>query len=733
MISCNLGKKVLAMVCAGLVFISNIMVSAEKNTVESGEILSGEDYILVGENSSEKLYVSPDKAEFYVENINTGFKWYSNPLIRSDDTVASNLSKMEMSCLLLVNFINRKTGSEGKFNSYTGCTKNGNFEMTRINNGFRIDMDFKSYKFSIPICIFMDSDGLRMQVLFDEMVSEDKNNYLLSVQVLPYFGAGTINEEGYLFVPDGSGGLIYFNNGKQAANGYERKVYGTDSNGDEILYVTDVENQKIKIPVFGIVKHQQSMLAIITKGDSDVTINAFTNGQMTENAVVFPSFTLQRYTTFELGGSQVNIFENSKSSLENIEILYCFDCGENVGYSDMALSYREWLIGNDLLSGNDKKRENELFLTINGGYNKLVSVLGVPISKPTSVTNAEQAKEIIGQFKENEVDKISVNYNYVLKSEYKGKYSDSYKIEKCLNTAEVSFEELFNLDGVKTYPSLGNLLVFEKFKYPWDAFSFGIKTLSGEKQKLIGRSLGTGENTDTCNYYLASAKIESVAGKIGKSMNKKNVDFASIDDLSNTLYSDYSKNISRRYNTKKNIIKAFETISSGGRRLLLDNPNVYALKYADSAVNIPSESSKQALIDKDVPFYQIVIGNSLPYVSCALNKDYTQYNFLKALEFGSLVHYEFGYDVNNNPSSGYNTDYRIWIETAIDQYKQLSEIIEKTEGTSMVAHKTVNESVSVVSYENGCQIYINYGKTPFSVNGDEQVPESSYLIVQGEM
>lgn len=50
----------------------------------------------------------------------------------------------------------------------------------------------------------------------------------MDIDLLEYFGAAGPEEEGYMFVPDGSGALIMFNNGKVNAPAYIGYVYGED-------------------------------------------------------------------------------------------------------------------------------------------------------------------------------------------------------------------------------------------------------------------------------------------------------------------------------------------------------------------------------------------------------------------------------------------------------------------------------------------------------------------------
>ena len=77
--------------------------------------------------------------------------------------------------------------------------------------------------FNVSVIYRLDGDDLIVEVPFDDLeYKEDYPIYYLSV--LPYFGASGTTDEGFLFVPEGGGALIEFNNGKTSQNSYYSNV-----------------------------------------------------------------------------------------------------------------------------------------------------------------------------------------------------------------------------------------------------------------------------------------------------------------------------------------------------------------------------------------------------------------------------------------------------------------------------------------------------------------------------
>ena len=85
------------------------------------------------------------------------------------------------------------------------------FEQDKANIGYEESDD--SIWFQIPLTYRLEGETLLASIDPEEIVYNDNGYYLVNIDLLRYFGA-SMREDGYLFVPDGSGALIYFNNGK---------------------------------------------------------------------------------------------------------------------------------------------------------------------------------------------------------------------------------------------------------------------------------------------------------------------------------------------------------------------------------------------------------------------------------------------------------------------------------------------------------------------------------------
>jgi len=137
---------------------------------------------------------------------------WSNPPERDADRIARGIPKMELSAQLIVGY---RDSLERTYtvNSQTGSVNRSGVSVEPINQGIRVIYDFPRDHITIPVEYTLQEDFLEARIVTDEIV-EGEDSFVASISLLPYFGAGSQDDEGYMLVPDGSGSLIFMNNGK---------------------------------------------------------------------------------------------------------------------------------------------------------------------------------------------------------------------------------------------------------------------------------------------------------------------------------------------------------------------------------------------------------------------------------------------------------------------------------------------------------------------------------------
>lgn len=108
--------------------------------------------------------------------------------------------------------------------------------------------------FRMAIEYTLDNDGIT-QTLAANSISFDENVYTLDyLQVNPWFGCGNSSNNGFTFIPDGSGTLTRFEDITKPLN-ITANVYGPDY----AYYTTDpAHRQTMRMPVYGVVENYYS-------------------------------------------------------------------------------------------------------------------------------------------------------------------------------------------------------------------------------------------------------------------------------------------------------------------------------------------------------------------------------------------------------------------------------------------------------------------------------------------
>ena len=133
----------------------------------------------------------------------------------------------------------------------------------------------------------LDGNDLVVEVPYENMEWRDAYK-LTKLRVLPYLGAGSTEDEGFILVPEGNGGVINFNNGKNRQNPYYTQVYGWDY-GEERAFLTG--ETASAIPVFGISKNGSSMLCILEDYATVATIEADVSGRGHGYNIAYATYT----------------------------------------------------------------------------------------------------------------------------------------------------------------------------------------------------------------------------------------------------------------------------------------------------------------------------------------------------------------------------------------------------------------------------------------------------------
>lgn len=563
------------------------------------------------------------------------------------------------------------------------------------NDGVIFTYDFTD-GFTIPVEYTLSDNSLKVSCdtskIKEDNISVDDGKVITQIMLTPSFGAAPATDvngkkvNGYMIVPDGSGAVIEFNNGKSSyASAYSQKVYGRDYT--TVPLTASKTTEQAYMPVTATVSGNKALVAVATSGDANVSVNAQVSGQnnQTYNNSYF-SFEVRTSDDYYLSGESdpLKVFQKGKIAQEEIAVTYYpIAKKDDVNYADCAKVYRNYLIENKGLVSKVEENQSNLYVDLYGGVVMQKSILGIPFDLKTSVTSFNQAKTILEKLQDNGVTDIIANYNDWTDKSIAKKISTKAKPAGTLG-GRGDFEDLMSFaesNGIKIYPALDNMEM-ESSSWGYWTFSSTATRVSNAYSRQIQYNPAFGGATDTAPALLTPTVYSKVFDEIITSYKEEELKNISFGGFSSKLVSDFSlKNFSNRQDTMNTILEGYEKANENVGSVLADGANSYILPYVDHITNVPVNSSGFNIVDYDIPFYQMVVHGYVPYSTQAINKSSnSEETFLLALAYGSSLHYDMLYEQSSKLSDTaysdlYYANYEGWIDTAAAESKAAKQVL----------------------------------------------------------
>ena len=567
--------------------------------------------------------------------------------------------------------------------------------MKATSNGVSFTYDFTD-GFTIPVEYTLSEDSLKVSCdttkIKEDNISVEDGKVLTQISLTPSFGAAPTTDingkkvNGYMIVPDGSGAVIEYNNGKSSySSSYSQKVYGRDYT---IVPLTASKiTEQAYMPVAATVSGNKALVAVATSGDANVSVNAQVSGQnnQTYNNVYF-DFEVRTSDDFYLSGESdpLKVFQEGNIAQDEISVTYYPIAKDNdVNYADCAKVYRNYLIENKGLTSKVKENESNFYVDLYGGVIMQKSILGLPFNLKTSVTSFDQAKTILEKLQDNGVTDIVANYNDWTDKSIGKKISTKAKPAGTLG-GKNDFEDLMSFaesNGIRIYPALDNMEM-ESSSWGYWTFSSTATRVSNAYSRQTQYNPAFGVDSGVAPALLTPTVYSKVFDEITSSYKEEELKNISFGGFSSKLVSDFSaKNFASRQDTMNIIVKGYEMANNDVGSILADGANSYIIPYVDHITNIPVNSSGFNIVDYDIPFYQMVVHGYVPYATQAINKSSnSEETFLLALAYGSALHYDMLYEQSSKLSDTsysdlYYANYEGWIDTAAAESKAAKQVL----------------------------------------------------------
>ncbi len=702
-------------------------------------------YTPVCETACLRLYANEQTAAVAVLDRRSGKVWYSNTPALEQDGVLDADSLPLYRAQLTVQYIDGQ--NEKTLNSYSASVAQGQFTMTRRADGLDVEYRFADDRteegvsegrelFRFTLSYTLSGESLIAELPMERAVYS-AGIPPLEITVLPHFG-GSDGKDGYLLLPDGSGVLVDFAQPKaMAAATYVGQVYGFDASLD----VTDkpAGTQSVALPVFGIRHQKNAFLAVIEDGEALASVRATAAGSYSSYNEVCASFVTHASQTVKLGDSgttgRVMSVQNTAYS-GSLRLRYSFLDAADADYSGMARYYRGYLLDAGLLR-EKSDAPYALQLGLLGAVDKRKSLLGFQYTGKETLTDTDQAQEILAQLQSDGVTHLALRYAGWFNGGLNQSLPSGVSVESAVGGAKgiQALQSYCTQNGISLYAEV-RLMTATADSKGLSRFRMVARQIDQTNAKVYTYDTVTQKEKDYRFILKPAAALHFLERFTAKS-SRLSLQGLAISEIGAAVYADYTKEaVSDRQSAVTMYGELLKTAAGSYDALMFDGGNQYVLPYAAQLDSVAFSGSGFAIADRSVPFYQMVIHGSVAYSGSPLNLSADpQADLLRCIEYGGqpafLLMAADGAVLKNTDYDLYcSSHYATWRETAAAMFRQANAVLAPVQGLAMLRHDTLSASVGKTTYENGYAVFVNYGETDAAVEGIT-VPAGSAVLTKG--
>lgn len=572
-------------------------------------------------------------------------------------------------------------------------------------------------------------DGnLQVRVPKDSIHYDESIMSISTISLMPMFGAGSTQESGDLLVPDGSGALIHFNNGKTNVPAYSRTLYSEDKTVGSKTQTASSEATLLHLPVYGVRTPDKAFVAMIEKGDSVATIHADTSGKSNDFNYIYPSFLLKQFDT--VSDSILNIAGNRVYQKvpfnSDLEVRYLFLSGGDTSYGAMAGAYRDALLKDGQLVKQAVGKDFPLYVDAIGAVDFTDTFAGIPFASQKALTTYSQAQKIMEDLLRGGVKQL--DFGMV--------GGGNGGISNTLGNTLRALPQLGGKSGLKkliSWTKQQNIAFYPEINYQYvsgtslfDGFSQNrdtAKNLVQNLAKTYDYNLATLQRLpDSSRWILSPGRYGTVTDGFLHSVQKWKLDSWNVSTFGTDLNSDFSqKALIDRQKAETIVSEQLKKMKAAGS-LSISGANAYTLPYASIIKSMPMSSGKSYLLDEDIPFYPMVLHGEIPYTSEALNFGENGTNdFLRAVEYGAIPYYQVmsaeNFVLKDTNSNFYAANYTMWKTQILANYAGARAMLGDLQGCTITGHRSLQTGVTATTYSNGQSIIVNYTDKAVTIGG----------------
>lgn len=696
---------------AGVISVASL--SAEENSSSSSSSTtsstSGKTYTV----SKNGIALTVNESNLIFSLTANGHTYYSGQLDDTDTSLSSAKNQSFITSAITVGYIYNANSVTKRSLLDPSKKSRTKIEFNEEEAGFSADISMYDINLSLTLKAVIIDGGINISIPYSsikETLEEDTSNRLSYISLYPAFGGshGLVNN-GYIFLPDGSGALVDLSKATSAHRIYSKNVYDDDIGISENRR-SSTSSSPISLPMCAISDGEGAVIASIDEGAEFASLSASVKGIASDYNYSYFTYTYrdtyQKYVSLD-DSKRVGSAQTDKNEFDISQDYLLLD---NSNPSKMAISYRDYLSSKNMLPKANTNRGSlrvEWFMSENKK-----SLLGRETLKLTSTSYIETVAKELSSLDSN----ISFSYlGYTkgglsysspghLPTEGKTGGDDGHRnLNKSLKSLGISSS--YSVDYVEAYsddaPGEGELAknIAEKYISSPDVHSSSSLTYLSLKPSSSASHLKSEEN--------------GFINLGGEALN--------FTHIGNLLFSDWSSPLSSRKKSKETYTSAMNSLTLKANMV---KPNEYMWPYLNSYLEAPLSSSNYLIETSSFPFLSFVLGGTSSMYSSPINLNYYgAEELLRLIDYGVAPCFLL---TEEDPINLYGTSseylftslYSSWSST-LKEWLSAWKKVYATLGNSPLANRESDGNVVINTYENGDKLYLNYSSDPITYNGIE--------------
>lgn len=598
------------------------------------------------------------------------------------------------------------------------------FESPPVEQGRRLLCRHESLGLSVAVDFAATGDVLSVRVPAAALV-EGKAVRLKTLRLLPGFGSAREGDDGYLVIPQQSGALCHFREKKPGL--HRVSIYQSSC--------------QCPMPLFGTVRGESALAAIITGGQFDAQLCIGVNHGTQRQYSIDPEFTLRS-------------FRDETRLPEDLAVEYHFLPKAEASWLGMGKRYRHF---NSTRRGIRPLRERAArspALAYSAGALEVRIRLGVKpvpheIEEQTPATEPPmrvfcdfaRVRDIQDEFHRQGIGKAEfclVGWN---RGGHDGAYPQIFPVEPALG-GESALRETIRHGQSLGYQVVAHDCYYGAYRIAEDwSEDYLRKERDGSPQK--GGVWGGGRSYNICLDQAHKLFAKRDMPRI-RALGFEGLHYSDVLSIIGPRAC-YDKNHpqTRRQDAEaatRILALAQETFGGSQSEGSLDfaAPALDRLLYVDCDKWLPLE--KRPYVDTRVPLYETVYHGVMLYTlsTDAVNSRPGEDAYLRGIEYGAVpLTYFYGHfllDASKNwlGKNDYRYDDAAGLKEIVAGLRRVYDDVERLKPLQMEFledHREVADGIFETAYSNGQRVVVNYREQPHVLPSGQTVPARDYVLL----